>query len=235
MGKLPDYTVAMRLLLFAAYAGLAAAQEIIPARPAPSDYKAHASLDGLTIAAELQGRTVPAPNAAFVLKDYVVVEIAYFAKEFVFNSGHFSLRLNGKQPLLPQTPGMVAASVRYPSWEGPRGMTAEAGVGNAGVTLGRDTTARFPGDRRVPTGPNGTVRREDARDDHAWDWVEKLAWADGPGKGPAGGLLYFPYSGNLAKLKTVELTYTAPGGQITLFLRGSAASPAKSAALTRTP
>jgi len=210
----------------------------MPARATPADYKAHTAINAEhTLAAEFQGRTVPAPSAAFVLKDYVVVEAALFTRGYEFNTGRYSLRLNGKSPLLAQTPGMVAASLKYPDWENQREMTATAGVGDANVILGRrNTTPRFPGDRRQPQPPPGAPVKEVAVPENAaWDWVAKLAWEDGPVKGPAGGLLYFPYSGNLAKLKTIELIYNGPEGLVTLPLRGSASSPAKSAEPARKP
>ncbi|MBI2690149.1 MAG: hypothetical protein HYX27_27905 [Acidobacteria bacterium] len=217
----------MRILLIALLSVLVQAQEKIPARERPAAYKANGAIGPLGVAADFLGRTVPAGAGSFALKEHVVVEIALFAKEFTFNSGEFSLRLNGKTPVLAQAPGMVGASLQYASWEGQRGVVAEAGVGNAGVILGRDTAPRFPGDRRPSTGPNGTLRKEEIRENAPWEIVERLAWAEGAGKGPAAGLLYFPYSGNMAKLKTIELIYTTPNGQVSLFLRGSAGSQAK--------
>lgn len=227
----------MRLLLLAVAALTIAAQEIIPARPAPADYQAHASTGPLSLAADFQGRTVPAPSA-FILKSHIVVEIAVFTRDFQFNTGHFTLKLNGKTPVLAQTAGMVGGSLKYANWEGERGITASAGLGNANVILGRQTAPRFPGDRRnEPSRPPGTPAPKPTEQPEfaPWDWVEKLAWADGPGKGPAAGLLYFPYQGNLAKLKTIELLYNGPEGTATLVLRGSAVSPAKSAAPARKP
>lgn len=235
--RIAKYTVAMRLSLLALLTALLPAQESISPRAAPADYKAHAALSAEhTIAAEFLGRTVPAPNAAFVLPHYVVVEVAIFTKEFTFHAGRFSLKLNGKTALLAQTPGMVAASLKYPSWENQRQITATGNVGNAGVILGRDTTSRFPGDRRAPQPPPGApVQTETVPESAPWDWVSKLAWEEGPAKGPAGGLLYFPYQGNLAKLKTIDLIYNGPETLTTLPLRGSAAPPAKSATPARKP
>jgi hypothetical protein len=229
--------VAMRLAILALPAMLLPAQDYIPARPAPGDYKAHAVLSPEhTLAAEFLSRTVPAPNAAFILQHYVVVEVALFTRDYEFRGTRLSLRLNGKTPALAQTPGMVAMSLKYPSFENRRQMTAVGSVGNAGVVLGRDTASRFPGDRRVPRPPPGTpVTEEPSEEPAPWDWVSKLAWEDGPVKGPVGGLLYFPYKGNLAKLKTIELIYNGPEGLVTLALRESGAPPAKSAAPARTP
>ncbi len=226
----------MRLILLAALPFLAHAQEIIPARPAPADYQAQANAGPLSLAADFHSRTVPAPSA-FILKSHIVVEIAIFTRDYQFNTGHFTLKLNGKIPVLAQTAGMVGGSLKYANWEGNKGITASAGLGDANVILGRQSAPRFPGDRRnEPAHPPGTPAKNTEQPEFApWDWVEKLAWADGPGKGPAAGLLYFPYQGNLAKLKTIELLYNGPEGPATLALRGSAASPAKSASPARKP
>jgi hypothetical protein len=213
----------MRLFLLAALPLIVPAQDYIEARATPAEYKAHTAIDPeVTMAAEFLGRTVPAPNAAFVLQDYVVVEIALFTRAFEFRTERFSLRLNGKTPLLPQTAGMVGASLKYPDWENQRQVTATAELGDANVILGRrDTTPRFPGDRsRTRRPPPGTPAKPEAvREDAPWDWVARLGWQDGTVKAPAGGLLYFPHKGNLTKLKTIELIYNGPGGLVTLTLR----------------
>src|SRR5687767_2225057 len=111
----------MRFFLLAVLPLVSSAQEFMPARARPADYTAHALINQQhTLAAEFQGRTVPAPDAAFVLQHYVVVEVALFTRGYEFNSGRYSLRLNGKTPVLAQTPGMVAASLKYPNWENQR-------------------------------------------------------------------------------------------------------------------
>ena len=228
----------MRLFLLAAFPLIVPAQGRFEVRAAPTAYSAHAVIGpGFTMAAEFQGRTVPAPNAAFLLRDYVVIEVALFTRDFEFRSERFSLRLNGKTPVMVETPGMVGASLKYPDWENQRQVTATAGVGDANVVLGRPAaTSRFPGDRRVPRKPPGTpAEPEITREDAPWDWVASLAWNDGQGQGPAAGLLYFPHTGNLAKLKTIELIYNGPEGLVTLSLRGSTASPAKSTEPARKP
>jgi len=228
----------MRVCLLAVLPLAIFGQDRLPVRGAPGDYHSHALIDPqVTIAAEFAGRTVSAPRKPFVLKDYVVVEVAFFAPAFAFAAERFSLQLNGKTPLLAQSPGMVGASLKYPDWENQRQVTASAGVGDANVILGRPTpTSRFPEDRRVPTRPPGApVDPTIVSDDAPWDWAAKLAWNDGPGKGPAAGLLYFPHSGNLGKLKTIDLIYNSPAGLVTLRLRESAASPAKSTEPARKP
>lgn len=194
------------------------AQESIPARAKPEDYKVSAVIGGHAIAADFLGHTVPAPEATFVTEDYIVIELAVFPaakSDFRFDSGKFTLRVNGKKPeMLPQAPGFVAASLKYPSWEQRPRMEASGGIGNAGVILGRDTTPRFPGDRRAPLPPPGMPpkqpggveieKRETLRPE---EWVTKLAWEDRAVKGPSAGLLYFPFRGKLDKIKKLELLY----------------------------
>jgi hypothetical protein len=232
MAGIPDYTVAMRtILLLAALIATAAAQEKMTAREKPEEYPARAKVGNTTIAAEFVGRTVPSPGGGLVLRHYVVVEVAIYGGEFTFQSTRYTLKVNGKVPaLLAQTAGMVEASVKYPSWEGQRGVTMAGGMGNGSVILGRDTRPRFPGDRRYP-GPTGSVQNEsETNGQEPWAWVSKLGWDDGPGKGPAAGLLFFPYEGNLVKVRTIELSYSGPDGEATLGLRVSTASPARSGA-----
>ncbi|MBM3756988.1 MAG: hypothetical protein FJW38_23770 [Acidobacteria bacterium] len=206
----------MRLLLLAASTLLA--QESIPARAKPSDYKVSAVAGPHTIAADFLGHTIPAPESTFVTNDYIVIELAVFPaarSDYRFDSGKLTLRVNGKKPeMLPQAPGFVAAALKYPSWEQRPRIEATGGIGNAGVILGRDPAARFPGDRRAPMPPPGmppkqpggveVEKREMLRPE---EWVTKLAWEDRPVKGPSAGLLYFPFRGKLDKIKKLELLY----------------------------
>lgn len=207
------------------------AQEAIPARAAADAYKVSQRIGGTVLAADFHGHTVPAPDSAFVAPNHVVIEVAIYPEKrtaFRFRSGQFTLRINGKTPLvLPEVPGMVASSIKYPSWEGPRGVEASGGIGNAGVILGRDRTPRFPGDRRYdpPVGgrpaqiPGPASGVEKPQEMTPAEWVTKLGFEDGDVTGPAAGLLYFPYRGNLAKIKKLELVFNSPDGEIILWLR----------------
>ncbi|MBM3785013.1 MAG: hypothetical protein FJW30_11675 [Acidobacteria bacterium] len=201
---------------------IAVAQESIPARETPAGYKASARSSGATIAAEFLGHTIPAPTGSFLTNDYVVVEVAVYPEaksSYTFNTGHWSLRVNGKNPgLMAQTPGFVAASVKYPSWEERPRIEAGGGIGNAGIILGRDRQSRFPGDRRAPQPPIGTPPKQDQDEKPAEDpteWIARLAWQDGPVAGPAAGLLYFFHRGKLDKIKKLELVI----GETVLTLR----------------
>ena len=198
-------------------ASMLLAQESIPARSKPADYKVSAALGPHMIAADFLGHTIPAPGATFATEDYIVIELAVFPAanpDFRFDSGKFSLRINGKKPeMLSQAPGFVGASLKYPNWEQRPRIEAGGGIGNAGVILGRDTTSRFPGDRRAPTPPIGMPPRqpgvevEKQESTRPEEWVTKLAWEDRAVKGPSAGLLYFPFRGKLDKIKKLELVH----------------------------
>jgi hypothetical protein len=144
------------LVCFAAFCAVLNAQGTRP-KENPTEYPAHADVNGVTIAAENVGHSITSEYGAYFARDYLVVDVAIFSKNkrpLRFSPANFSLRLNGKKtPLLAQTPGIVAASIKYDDWsEHPR-MMGSGGAGDTGVTLGGPKPqGRFPGD------PNGNPR-----------------------------------------------------------------------------
>ena len=69
-----------------------------------------------------------AEGQSFTVDDYLIVEIGLFPKgEANVDLRRFTLRMNGKALLLTQTPGMVAASLKYPDWNSKPVVTAAAG------------------------------------------------------------------------------------------------------------
>jgi hypothetical protein len=167
----------------------------------------------------------------FVARDYLVVEVALYAppaKRIEVSQGQFVLAVNGrKQTLRPQAPSVVAASLKYPDWEPRPSLEVGAGVGNAGVTLGRpQPVERVPGDRRppqtrTPQPPQAPqqdhgVEREPAP--NADEVVDEIALPEGDIKAPVSGYLYFPYKGKVTAIHSLELLYTGPTGEATLKL-----------------
>ncbi|MGH9661924.1 MAG: hypothetical protein ACRD96_25475, partial [Bryobacteraceae bacterium] len=121
-------------------------------KSAATDYPAHAAVAGLAIGAEYLVRSIAGRGKTFSVDDYLVVEVALFARadSIDIKAGAFTLRMNGKkQPIFSQTPGTVAASLKYPDWEQRPTVVGSAGAGDAGVILGAPRrTERFPGDPR---------------------------------------------------------------------------------------
>lgn len=209
----------MRLFLLTAAAALAV-RAAEPPKLRPQDYCAHAALPTLTLAADYLARTLPGRSASFHSPDYLVVDIAVFprSKQTVkLAASHFSVKLNGKkQPVYAQTPGMVAASMKYPDWRQRPRFEGQAG----GVIIGQpQPRERFPGDPRGIPGP----RPPRAPEEEDRSGVEKAprqqpeeavieeALVEGAVDQPVRGYLYFPYHGKLKNIRTVELIYSPDG------------------------
>src|SRR3974377_101543 len=99
----------------------------------PEDYPARTRIGNITMAAENLGPSVPTPSGWLLTSDYIVIEVALFAEGRGKQSAaiahpQFALRINGEKTLLrPDTPGTVAASIKYPDWEERRGLEDDGG------------------------------------------------------------------------------------------------------------
>jgi hypothetical protein len=129
---------------------------------------------------------------------------------------------------LPQAPGFVAASLKYPDWDQERRLEGYGGIGNAGVILGRPRpTERFPGDPTArtplppaprapePEDPGGIDRQPPPSVDVV---AVESALPEGPAPGPVSGFLYFAYKGKVKSIKSVDLQYSGPDGEAALKL-----------------
>lgn len=205
-----------------------------PPKASPAEYPVKAELPGLVIAADYTVRTVFGRDDSALTPDYLTVDVALYppkGKTISVAASQFRLRVNGKkQPLYSQTPGMVAASLRYPDWEQRPTVLVGAGAGDAQVILGRpQPTERFPGDPRpqqgrLPPPPKAPtdqdrsgIERPPARSPA--DIVTEEALPEGDYTFPRHGHLYFPFKGKTASLKSVELLYEGPAGKAALVLR----------------
>jgi hypothetical protein len=191
-------------------------------RPKPEEYPVHARAGSAAIAADYLARSIPTAQRMFASEAYLVVEVAIYpdkGSRAQVSSGQFALRVNGKRQVLPQAPGMVAASFKYPDWESGPVFEGGAGMGGAGVGIGGPRPApRFPGDRRpseerlpapprVPDQTPGGVEQQPARS--AEDLIQEAALPDGPASGPVSGLLYFAFKGKTKSIRKLELLYRA--------------------------
>ena len=202
-------------LLFCGLTLLAETRELV-------QYPAQVVMGQRTLAAEFLVHSIPASQGIFVAENYLVIDAALFGQGSTrLSASQFTLRVNGKKAVLyPQTPGVVAASIKDPAWAGQRPQTTvSGGVGNAGVTLGGPPRVeRFPGDPTARrTTPSGTTPRiETVPDVSMEDQIELASFPEGDRKLPAGGALYFGYRGKIASL---ELVYEGPAGHAELKLR----------------
>jgi hypothetical protein len=121
---------------------------------------------------------------------------------------------------------MVAASLKYPDWSRRPQAVAQAGP----IVIGPpQPVERFPGDSRparsripgqiprVPTKQDTGVEEEQV---DVTEEVLRAALPEGPARGPVSGYLFFPWRGNPAKIRSVELIYRPESGApTTLRLR----------------
>jgi hypothetical protein len=183
----------------------------------------------LGLGAEYLVHSFSAGRQTFVAPRYLVVEVAVLpakGQAVELGAGQFLLRINGKPKdvLQSEAPAFVAASLKYPDWEGSRGLQTEVGLGP--VTIGRPpTVGRFPGDSREPQprmppgapdqNPAGLEREENLTAPEA---VVDAALPEGRATGPVSGHLYFPYRGKVKSLKSLELIFQLGGKQTVLRL-----------------
>ncbi|SRR5579864_3039652 len=195
-----------------------------------TDYPVHAVAGKVAIGADYLVHSIPAGDQTFLAKDFLVLEVAVFpafAEPVTIAGRTFTLRLNGaKFPLAPVSPGFVVASLKYPDWEQHPSAEASAGVGNAGVILGRPpAVGRFPDDRTAshPNPPRAPTTEEQngverTGPESAEEVINRTALPSGPTDHPASGFLYFPFKGKMKSLKSVELIYESEDGSVTLKL-----------------
>jgi hypothetical protein len=193
-----------------------------------ADYMAHVVVGPVEIAVDYLAHTIPGARDSLFVRDYIVVEVAVYAKSRVdLSAQKFALRLNGKKsPLLAQTPSMVAASIKYPDWGQHPSAVGYGGIGNGGATIGQPAPVeRFPGDpngrsRPMPRAPDaGEVSGvEKAPSASPEEIVTRGAMPEGAVKPPVAGYLFFPFQGKLKSLKSAELVFDGVGGPVTLRL-----------------
>lgn len=162
--------------------------------------------------AEFCGHSVPHAGTTYFTANHIVVEVEVLpdkAQPVRLAAEQFRLRLNGKV-LAPDTPGMVAAGLKYDDWNQGARMQAQAGP----VVLGGPRQQpRFPGDRQPLPRP-GVAQDETPKKTDA-EAVVEAALPEGPTLGPTKGLLYFPYRGKMKSIKAMQLEW----GERTLDLR----------------
>jgi hypothetical protein len=203
-------------------------------KPKATEYPAHAELGDISIGCDYLVRSFFGEGHTYALENYLVVEVAVYPRKgsrAMVNAGNFTLRLNGKKDIrLPQTPGMVAASLKYPDWDHPVSAEATAGAGGADVIVGRpQTRERFPGDpfpRRkrlpdpprapAPENPSGMERQPEMA---PHEIVVRDALPEGETSQTVCGFLYFSHRGSTKKIRSVELLYDGLYGSATLRLR----------------
>lgn len=196
-------------------------QQVAP-RAKPADYRDHGETSpgsGVIVAAENLGRSVPAAAGMLFAPDHLVIEVGFLGpagKVQRIDPRHFTLTVNGKQPpLVPDSPGSVAMSMRDSPMNARPSMQASGSIGNAGVILGRrptgipdiDARTRGPELPRAPEPENRSGNAPRGGPDLN-ETLHTAALRDCECKTPVAGLLFFPYAGKLKSIRTLVLRYT---------------------------
>lgn len=198
-----------------------------------TDYPVHADVGTVSIGAEYLVHSIPAHSQTFFAPDYLVVEVAVFPgrqEPVEIGTNTFTLRINGRKEIIfHDTPGFVAASLTYPDWEQRRRAEVQAGIGDAGVTIGRPpAVGRFPDDptpghSRLPPAPKAPTPEdqhgvEQDSPQSVDEALAQVALADGPASKPVAGYIFFHYRAKAKSIKSVDLVYQGKQGSVTLKL-----------------
>jgi hypothetical protein len=201
-------------------------------KSAAADYPAHAKTGLISIGAENMGRNIASPARSLVSDDYLVIDVALYSegnRPFTLSDGQFALRVNGKKTwLAPQSPAMVASSLKYPDWETRPQLIGGVESGNGEILVGRPASVgRFPGDPRIGQRVPQAPRAPDPPDRSGVDKispatpeevVNRSALPEGEVHPPVSGYLFFYYKGKLKSIKSLELRYEGPAGAVSLLL-----------------
>ncbi len=158
--------------------------------------------------AEFCGHSVPHAGTTYFTANHIVVEVEVLPDKGTslrLAAEQFHLRLNGKKELLPpETPGMVAAGLKYEDWTQRPRLEAQAGP----VVLGAPREQpRFPGAPQPRPRVGTTKQEEQAPLKTDAEAVVEAALPEGPTLGPTKGLLYFPYRGKMKGIRTIEILW----------------------------
>jgi hypothetical protein len=230
IGRKTEIFVGTATLLFLTVASFADRNS---PKPQPADYPAHVNAGNVQLAADYLVHSISGLNETFFARDYLVFEVAFYperAESYKVDTGNFTLRVNGKKGVIfPESPGLVAASIKYQDANIHPHAEGSVGLGDVTATVGRPAPVpRFPVDptgvpnrHRLPPRAPETTNSNVPKEQHATveEVIQQTALEDGEHHSAICGYLFFGYQGNVRKIKSIELLYQGRDGPITLRLR----------------
>jgi hypothetical protein len=201
----------MRLVLvLTACVCIAEGQNATANRQNAADYPVSASAGRVQIGAEFLVHAIPSQGGYYFAKSYLVVDVGMFPRELhtlKISASQFTLRLNGREPALTaQSPGMVAASLTYPDWGMPSGVSVGGDVAGIGMSTDRRPVGRFPGDPNAPAPDPNNQSGPDYQ-------LSLIALPDAFSAQPVRGCVFFESAIKPKKVKSVELEWAGPAGE----------------------
>ncbi len=206
----------VRYLVFLA-AAVAAYAQGSPPKPSADDYPVQAKSGTTRIGADFMVHSFSAGEDMFIAEKFLVVEVAFYPPKdgkVAVATSDFTLTVNGKKPLAAQNPAMVASALKHRDWQFPRGPLGNLGVGGVNVGGGQPRTQppypgapdpnRLPNPPRAPDGDSNTPQRETP---NAEEVLFKTALPEGTHSKPVSGFIFFPWTGKVSSIKSLELMY----------------------------
>jgi len=192
----------------------------------PADYPSHAAWPKFDIGAEYMVHSIPTPTGAVFARDYLVIEVAIYPRNKLLpvkiDPQQFTLHINdNKYIILPESPGAVAQSIKYPSFQNHSHTEAEVGP----VIIGRPVDQpHFPDDktgtgRLPPRQPDPDSSVPQASEKTTDELVNEAALPEMETHAPVKGSLYFFYDKKLKNLKTLDLVYDDHGTKSYLSIK----------------
>ena len=178
-----------------------------PPRSGPGDYQVRVQAGKYTLAGDFTGHALNTLTGNLTNDEYLVIEFAAYApagEHLTLSLDDFALRLNGNKKAIASQPySFVLPSLRDPEWEA-----------NIPVPEDKKKKSQTSADLTAPPPPPpvypSEIRREMA------ERVRKVQLPLGDRALPQSGLIFFPYSGRVDKLRSIELLYTGPAGKAVL-------------------
>jgi hypothetical protein len=178
--------------------------------PDASTYEVQGSLGDIKIGADYLVHSVPASSGYVIANDYLIVEAALFGPKFSaikLSPTDFQLRINDAKTTVES---IEASAVAYAVRDGDRGF---AGPQRAPGDPNRPQQRNPP--TQVPTSINNSGIDRDAPPS-VDQQIRAAALPMGDQKVPVSGALFFPFKGKTASIKSLELVYKGPAGELTL-------------------
>ena len=214
----------VRCLLLVTFAALFAGAQSDVTRKV-EEYPSHEAWPKFDIGAEYMVHSIPTPTGTVFARDYLVIEVAIYPRykqPVKVDSQQFTLHVNdNKYILMAESPGAVASSIKYPSFQNHPHTEAEVGP----VIIGRPVDQpHFPGDpsgtgRLPPPQPDPDSNVPQAIEKTTDQLVNEAALAEVETHVPLKGSLFFFYTKKLKNIKTLDLVYNDHGAKSYLSIK----------------
>ncbi len=185
----------------------------IAVRPSAAEYQTAVKVGNYTLAVDFDANGVPTSDGVFSTEEYIVFEVALYGppgSHAMLQLADFSLRINGKKQPTPAQPyTFVFKSLKNPEWESTLAYVPKESSNGINAGGGGRGGAADSGPPPKPKMPLDVERRMDLR-------VQKAAVSEADRPLPQTGLIFFPYSGKIKNIHTMDLIFSGAIGKVTI-------------------